>query len=46
MEFNAWDHVEMDDEYKEWTKEQLEKQRAKPVSDFDKNRFNSEPAKW
>jgi len=46
FDYNAWDHVEIDDEYKEYTKEQLEKQRAKPVSEYDKNRFNSNPAKW
>jgi hypothetical protein len=46
MDFNAWDHVDIDDAYMEYIKEQLEKQRAKPVSDFDKTRFNSEPAKW
>lgn len=46
FEFNAWDHVEIDDEYKLYIQEQLEKQRAKPVSDHDKQRFNSNPAKW
>ncbi|KAM0448006.1 hypothetical protein ACHAPV_006331 [Trichoderma viride] len=45
-EFNAWDHVETDDAYKVYTEEQLEKQRQSPVSDFDKNRFNSNPAMW
>lgn len=44
--FNAWDHVEIDDEYKAFTQEQIAKQRAKPVSDFDKGRFNGNPAKW
>ncbi|CCX32794.1 Similar to Uncharacterized methyltransferase ABP140; acc. no. Q08641 [Pyronema omphalodes CBS 100304] len=43
---NAWDHVEIDDEYKEFTLTQIEKQRANPVSDFDKGRFNGNPAKW
>ncbi|GJN74625.1 actin binding protein [Purpureocillium lilacinum] len=46
FEFNAWDHVETDDAYKEYTERQLEMQRQAPVSDFDKNRFNSNPAKW
>ncbi len=36
-EFNAWDHVETDDAYKEYTEQQLEKQRQAPVSDFDKS---------
>lgn len=38
-EFNAWDHVETDDAYKEYTEQQLEKQRQAPVSDFDKSKF-------
>ncbi|KAG9230234.1 actin binding protein-like protein [Amylocarpus encephaloides] len=45
-EFNAWDHVETDDTYKEYAEEQYAKQREAPVSDFDKSRFNSDPAKW
>ncbi|KAI6090868.1 methyltransferase [Hypoxylon rubiginosum] len=46
FEFNAWDHVETDDTYKEYAEQQYAKQRESPVSDFDKNRFNSDPAKW
>ncbi|CZS89731.1 probable ABP140-actin filament-binding protein [Rhynchosporium agropyri] len=46
FEFNAWDHVETDDTYKEYAELQYAKQRESPVSDFDKTRFNSEPAKW
>ncbi|CAJ2507858.1 Uu.00g090440.m01.CDS01 [Anthostomella pinea] len=46
FEFNAWDHVETDDAYKEYAEEQFAKQRASPVSDFDKHRFNTDPAKW
>ncbi|PFH61946.1 hypothetical protein XA68_15708 [Ophiocordyceps unilateralis] len=46
FEFNAWDHVETDDKYKEYAESQYEMQRQAPVSDFDKNRFNSNPAKW
>ncbi|KAL5317773.1 hypothetical protein ACEPPN_014872 [Leptodophora sp. 'Broadleaf-Isolate-01'] len=46
FEFNAWDHVETDDTYKEYAELQYAKQRESPVSDFDKNRFNSDPAKW
>ncbi|ETS80366.1 hypothetical protein PFICI_07895 [Pestalotiopsis fici W106-1] len=46
FEFNAWDHVETDDTYKEYAEQQYEMQRQSPVSDFDKNRFNSDPAKW
>ncbi|KAH8804620.1 S-adenosyl-L-methionine-dependent methyltransferase [Xylogone sp. PMI_703] len=46
FEFNAWDHVETDDDYKEYAELQYAKQREAPVSDFDKRRFNSDPAKW
>ncbi|KAL7625432.1 hypothetical protein AAE478_004652 [Parahypoxylon ruwenzoriense] len=46
FEFNAWDHVETDDAYKEYAEQQYAMQRESPVSDFDKHRFNSDPAKW
>lgn len=46
MSFNAWDHVEVDDEYISFAKEQFEKQKAKPVNEFDKKRFMERPAKW
>ncbi|ORY71996.1 methyltransferase domain-containing protein [Pseudomassariella vexata] len=46
FEFNAWDHVETDDTYKEYAEQQIQMQRESPVSDFDKTRFNSDPAKW
>ncbi|KAI1284545.1 methyltransferase [Xylaria sp. FL0933] len=46
FEFNAWDHVETDDAYKEYSQQQFAMQRASPVSDFEKNRFNSDPAKF
>ncbi|EHK97908.1 putative Uncharacterized methyltransferase-like protein SPBC21C3.07c [Glarea lozoyensis 74030] len=36
FEFNAWDHVETDDTYKEYAEQQYAKQREAPVSDFDK----------
>jgi len=36
FEFNAWDHVETDDAYKEYSELQFAKQRESPVSDFDK----------
>lgn len=45
-EFNAWDHVEPDDEFKAFAEDQYSKQRAAPVSDFDQRRFNADPAKW
>ncbi|KAI0544113.1 S-adenosyl-L-methionine-dependent methyltransferase [Xylaria curta] len=46
FEFNAWDHVETDDAYKEYSEQQFAMQRASPVSDFDKSRFNSDPARF
>lgn len=46
FEYNAWDHVTPDDEHIKFTEEQYAKQRATPVSDFDRNRFNSQPEKW
>ncbi|EPE09414.1 actin-binding protein [Ophiostoma piceae UAMH 11346] len=46
FEYNAWDHVETDDAFKEYSEKQYELQRSAPVSDFDKSRFNSDPAKW
>ncbi|KAF2644204.1 methyltransferase [Massarina eburnea CBS 473.64] len=46
FEFNAWDHVKVDATYLSFSEEQYEKQRADPVSDFDKSRFNGNPEKW
>lgn len=37
-EFNAWDHVETDDAYKEYAEVQFVKQREAPVSEFDKSK--------
>lgn len=46
FQYNAWDHVEVDDEYKEFAELQYAKQRESPVTDFDRRRFNTDPAKW
>ncbi|CAK7270585.1 hypothetical protein SEPCBS119000_004166 [Sporothrix epigloea] len=46
FEYNAWDHVETDDAFKEYAEKQYELQRSAPVSEFDKSRFNSDPARW
>lgn len=46
FEFNAWDHVETDDAYKEYAEVQYARQRESPVSEFDRNRFNKDPVKW
>lgn len=40
FEFNAWDHVETDDDYKEYAELQYAKQRESPVSEFDKSTYN------
>ena len=39
FEFNAWDHVETDDTYKEYAELQYAKQREAPVSAFDKSKL-------
>lgn len=39
FEFNAWDHVETDDAYKEYSEQQFAMQRASPVSEFDKSMY-------
>ncbi|KAH0563010.1 hypothetical protein GP486_002430 [Trichoglossum hirsutum] len=46
FEFNAWDHVETDAAYQEYAELQYAKQREYPVGEFDKKRFNSDPARW
>ncbi|KAF2740480.1 methyltransferase [Polyplosphaeria fusca] len=46
FEFNAWDHVSVDSSYLTFSEEQFAKQRADPVSDFDRKRFNENPEKW
>lgn len=44
--YNAWDHVVPDAAHLEFCEEQYAAQRASPVSDFDRNRFNDNPEKW
>lgn len=46
FEFNAWDNVSVDETYKAFSESQFSAQRAAPVSDFDKKRFNAAPEKW
>ena len=46
FEFNAWDHVLPDSAYFSYCEAQYTSQRASPVSDFDKARFNDNPEKW
>lgn len=38
FEFNAWDHVEVDDTFKEYAEKQYAMQRESPVNDFDKRK--------
>ena len=38
FEFNAWDHVETDDAYKEFAELQYARQREAPVSEFDRGK--------
>ncbi|KAL2760580.1 hypothetical protein ACRALDRAFT_2095501 [Sodiomyces alcalophilus JCM 7366] len=45
FQHNAWDHVETDDAFKQYAEEQYEMQRQSPVSEFDKNRLNANPAR-
>jgi len=46
FEFNAWDHVDVDASYLQFSAEQFERQKADPVSEFDCKRFNDNPEKW
>ncbi|KAL8699533.1 MAG: hypothetical protein Q9201_005961 [Fulgogasparrea decipioides] len=46
FEFNAWDHVEPSPSDIAHFESQVIAQKAAPVSDFDRTRFNAEPAKW
>ncbi|KAB8337115.1 hypothetical protein FH972_021419 [Carpinus fangiana] len=46
FEFNAWDHVAVDDTFRAFAETQYAAQRAAPVAAFDKARFNAHPARW
>ncbi|KIW20716.1 hypothetical protein PV08_01293 [Exophiala spinifera] len=46
FEYNAWDHVVPDEAHHEYCESQYAAQRAAPVSDFDRTRFNEHPEKW
>ena len=43
---NAWDHVEIDPQYAAFSEEMYARQRANPVSDYDRWRFSTAPEKW
>lgn len=44
--YNAWDHVVPDAAHYEYCESQYAAQRASPVSEFDRARFNEHPEKW
>jgi tRNAThr (cytosine32-N3)-methyltransferase len=44
--YNAWDHVETDDTYKDFAEEQYCRQREMPVSDANKKKYNEHPERW
>ncbi|KAL8774396.1 MAG: hypothetical protein Q9194_004058, partial [Teloschistes cf. exilis] len=46
FEFNAWDHVNPTPTDIAHFESQILRQRASPVSDHDRRRFNGEPEKW
>ncbi|KAF2280691.1 methyltransferase [Westerdykella ornata] len=46
FEFNAWDHVTVDPSYNAFIEQQYEKQRAEPVSEKDRERYNAQPEKF
>lgn len=44
--FNAWDHVPPPSAHLQHAETQYALQRSSPVSAFDRQRFNTDPAKW
>lgn len=46
FDHNAWDHVEWGEEQVKQAEELIAKQYEQPVKDFDKQLFNSNPAKY
>ena len=44
--YNAWDHVQPDSSHFEFCEAQYATQKASPVSEFDRDRFNKNPEKW
>ncbi|KAF3985547.1 hypothetical protein FT663_05034 [Candidozyma haemuli var. vulneris] len=46
FDHNAWDHVEWGEEQVKQAEELISKQYDSPVKDFDKNLYNSNPAKY
>ena len=46
FDYNAWDHVIPDQDHEKYCQEQYALQRQSPVTEFDRKRFNDNPAKW
>ncbi|KAK2810724.1 hypothetical protein FQN50_002767 [Emmonsiellopsis sp. PD_5] len=46
FEFNAWDHVETDADYREYAELQYARQREAPVSEDNRIKYNANPAKF
>lgn len=40
FEFNAWDHVDVDDEFKAFAEEQFTRQRENPASDYYRSMYD------
>ncbi len=43
---NAWDNVDVDAAYRDFADSQYARQRAAPVTDFDRTRFNAHPQRF
>ncbi|OAX81128.1 hypothetical protein ACJ72_04530 [Emergomyces africanus] len=46
FEFNAWDHVETDADYREYAELQYLKQKESPVPEDTRDKYNSNPSKF
>ncbi|PGH01946.1 hypothetical protein AJ79_07777 [Helicocarpus griseus UAMH5409] len=46
FEFNAWDHVETDAEYREYAELQYSKQKESPVREDARENYNNNPSKF
>ncbi|EEH04070.1 actin filament binding protein [Histoplasma capsulatum G186AR] len=46
FEFNAWDHVETDADYREYAELQYLRQKESPVSEEARDKYNANPSKF
>ncbi|OJD16834.1 hypothetical protein AJ78_03024 [Emergomyces pasteurianus Ep9510] len=46
FEFNAWDHVETDADYREYAELQYSKQKESPVPEDTRDKYNANPSKF